>query len=195
MRAAIRKEVEQIEAIDEFESRAQVDVLDWIDSGIELCRLHKPATPPKHLISYFAVVDGDYVLLVDHINAGLWLPPGGHVEPGEHPRETVRRECREELGIEAHELLAGPLFLTVTETVGRTAGHTDVSLWYVLKGNRLEHLHFDQNEFNGVRWFHRDSVPFDRADPELGRFLNKLYVRQQSAARQIGETDQNKQHR
>lgn len=31
----------------------------------------------------------------------MWLPPGGHVEPGEDPWQTVVRECREELHIDA----------------------------------------------------------------------------------------------
>ena len=33
--------------------------------------------------------------------ASLWLPTGGHVEPGEDPSDTVERECQEELGIPA----------------------------------------------------------------------------------------------
>ena len=32
--------------------------------------------------------------------AGLWELPGGRVEPGESDRDAVRRECREELGID-----------------------------------------------------------------------------------------------
>ncbi|MBS3117714.1 NUDIX domain-containing protein [Candidatus Woesearchaeota archaeon] len=30
---------------------------------------------------------------------GLWRPPGGMVEPGEDPKDTVIREMKEELGI------------------------------------------------------------------------------------------------
>lgn len=113
-----------------------MDVLSWIDSGVELCRLEKPAVPPKRLLSYFAVVDNEHILLVDHINVELWLPTGGHVEPGEHPGITVLREAKEELSMEADFLHDKPLFLTVTETVG----HIDVSIWYTLRGGRTDGL-------------------------------------------------------
>lgn len=175
MRVSIREEVGRICPLDELEHASKLDVLDWIDSGAELCRLEKPATPPKHLISYFAVVDGDYLLLVDHINAELWLPTGGHVDPGEHPRDTALREAREELSIDGEFLREGPIFLTITETVGRTAGHTDVSLWYVIRGDRNAPLRFDRSEFHEARWFHRSDVPTHRTDKHMSRFLRKLY--------------------
>lgn len=174
MRDAIRAEVSAIEPFDETECAHRAETLAWIDSGVELCRLHKPATPPKHLVSYFALVDRDYVLLVDHKKAQLWLPTGGHVEPGEHPRVTVVRELAEELGLELREAPEAPLMLTVSETVGTTAGHTDVSLWYVLRGDRHAPLKFDTEEFYSVRWFHFDEAPVSRSDPHLSRFLKKL---------------------
>ena len=174
LRGQIRNEIASITPLDGAEDSVIADALDWLNSGAEIFRLQKPATPPKHLVSYFLLVDGDHILLVDHIKAGLWLPSGGHVDPGEHPRQTVRREIVEELGIEADFMFPGPQFLTATTTVGSTPGHVDVSLWYVVKGDQQIPLNFDRGEFKQVRWFHRKNVPQDRCEPELGRFLNKL---------------------
>ncbi len=175
MRERIRVEVASIQPIDDKERTTQIQVLDWIDSGNVLCRTEKPATPKKHLVSYFVVIDGDYVLLVDHINAQLWLPTGGHVEPDEHPRETVLREAKEELGLSAEFLLDQPIFLTSTETVGKTSGHTDVSIWYAIKGDRTRGYQVDRSEFKAIRWFHKEDIPVDKTDPEMSRFVKKLY--------------------
>lgn len=174
IRSAIRAEVSSIQPLDALERAHRDDTLAWIDSGVELCRVHKPATPPKHLVSYFALVDQDNVLLVDHKKAQLWLPTGGHVEPGEHPRVTVARELAEELGLELSDAPESPLMLTVSETVGTTAGHTDVCLWYVLTGDRHAPLQFDTEEFHSVRWFQFAATPVFQSDPHLSRFLRKL---------------------
>lgn len=174
LRQSIRNEVASITPFDIREEAVLIDALEWVDRGDELFRLEKPATPPKHLVSYFLLVDGDQILLVDHIKSGLWLPSGGHVEPGEHPRTTVEREIVEELGISAKFARQGPQFITATETVGMTPGHIDVSLWYLLVGDCTKQLDFDRTEFTQVSWFKRDTVPFERTEPELERFLNKI---------------------
>ena len=152
------------------------DVCQWIHSGEEIFRIKKPDSPAKHLVSYFLLVDieAEEALLVNHRKAGLWLPPGGHVEPNEHPFQTVKREIQEELGIEADFISEDPLFLTVTETVGLTAGHTDVSLWYILEGNKSKKLDFDEEEFFGIQWFTYDKIPFDASDPHMKRFMKKI---------------------
>lgn len=182
MRSAIRAEVAAIEPFDALELAHSEDVLAWIDSGAELCRTQKPATPPKHLVSYFALVDHDHVLLVDHRNARLWLPTGGHVEAGEHPRTTVMRELREELGLDLNDAPDAPLMLTVSETVGDSARHTDVSLWYVINADRSVALAFDAGEFHSVHWFHSSEAPIGRSDPHMARFLRKLAATSRSIA-------------
>ncbi|MEJ6006156.1 NUDIX hydrolase [Paucibacter sp. AS339] len=173
-RQAIRAEIEAITPLDALEAEQRAAALAWVDSGAELIRRAKPATPPMHLVSYFAVVDQGHILLVDHKNAQLWLPSGGHVEADEHPRDTVARELREELGFEAAHAIEAPLMITRSETVGLTAGHSDVSLWYLVHAPRSQALAFDAQEFNGVRWFAFDAVPLQRSDPHMARFLQKL---------------------
>jgi 8-oxo-dGTP diphosphatase len=172
----IIREISSIRFYDRIEQEHIDDALAWIDSGAPLFRIQKPDTPPKHLVSYFVVLDKQEkkILLVDHKKALLWLPPGGHVDENEHPRSAVIRECKEELGIQAQFLREEPLFLTVTKTVGLTAGHTDVSLWYALTGNHLDTYLFDRDEFNAIEWFHVNDMPYGRSDPHMSRFVKKL---------------------
>lgn len=174
MRQQIRDEFSAIEPFDVREQADLTRALAWIDSGDDLCRLVKPATPPMHLVAYFVIVDGAQVLLVDHRNAELWLPPGGHVDAGEHPRATVTRELAEELGFAPAHPIGAPLFATISTTVGLTAGHTDVSLWYLVRAPKSQPLVFDSAEFAEVRWFACEEVPLSRAEPNMQRFLAKL---------------------
>jgi ribosomal protein S18 acetylase RimI-like enzyme len=69
-----------------------------------------------------------------------------------------------------------PLMVTCTETVGLTAGHHDVSLWYVVRTSRDRPITFDADEFHSVKWFNFADVPFERSDPHMRRFLHKLSV-------------------
>ena len=41
----------------------------------------------------------DHVILHPHRKLGIWLPPGGHIEPNELPDEAAVREVAEEAGI------------------------------------------------------------------------------------------------
>lgn len=179
IRSSIHHLVSSISPLDTLEQEHMDFVLGWIESGSELFRIEKPATPDIHLVSYFVVASSsmDQFLLVDHKKAKLWLPPGGHVEPDEHPKETVRREAKEELGIEAEFFFDEPIFLTVTKTVGTLAIHTDVSLWYVLEGNPLISLDYEPDEFHQICWFEIDEVPLQNSDPHMGRFIEKLKLK------------------
>lgn len=176
IRDEIRDSISAIRPLDDIE-RQHIDfAIKWIESGVEIFRTEKPATPPTHLVSYFLIFapEQSKVLLVDHKKAELWLPAGGHVEPGEHPKETVIREVQEELGIEAVFLFEDPLFVTVTKTVGNVIQHTDVSLWYVLKWHPDDPINYDKDEFNQIQWFGIDKIPFERSDPHLRRFIEKM---------------------
>ncbi|PGH44134.1 NUDIX domain-containing protein [Micromonospora sp. WMMA1998] len=183
MRDEIRAVVEELPPGDELEARHREVALAWLAGTEDIFRRAKPRTPSPHLVAYFLLRDPSdgAVLLVDHRLAGMWLPSGGHVEPGEHPAETVRRELREELGVPAvfaPPFGERPAFLTVTETVGPPEQrHTDVSLWYVLTAHRDQRFTPDPVEFRGVRWWTPVEVtdaPTGTVEPHLGRMLAKL---------------------
>lgn len=182
VRQDILRIVENLTPYDELESQHRGEVIFWVKSGAPLCRIEKPDKPPKHLVSYFVLLDLNRkkLLLVDHIKAQLWLPTGGHVEPDENPQETVIREANEELGLVAQflpEVGPIPLFLTSTVTVGLTAGHTDVSLWYILSGDSSRSIDFDTTEFNDIHWFDIDEIlnmAESISDPHMIRFTRKL---------------------
>jgi 8-oxo-dGTP diphosphatase len=66
------------------------------------------------LVAACALVDADGRVLiaqrpVGKAMAGLWEFPGGKVEAGETPEETVVRELREELGVETRIPCLAPL--------------------------------------------------------------------------------------
>lgn len=176
IRDEIKELVKNIHPFDSLESKHIDETLEWIETSEEIFRIEKPDIPNKHLVSYFCLYDQNTkkILLVEHKKAQLWLPPGGHVDPGEHPNMTAVRECSEELNIEAIFLVEAPIFVTSTLTVGLTAGHIDVSLWYILEGNSQKKLDFDEKEFSSVKWFDLDNIPFEKSDPHMKRFVSKL---------------------
>jgi 8-oxo-dGTP pyrophosphatase MutT (NUDIX family) len=53
----------------------------------------------RHFTVAVFVVSEGRVLLHFHRKLGMWLPPGGHIEPGELPDEAAVREVFEEAGI------------------------------------------------------------------------------------------------
>lgn len=175
VRASIVACLHKINPYDALEKQHLLDTIAWVNGNEQIFRMTKPDKPNKHLVAYFIVFDAlqQKVLLVEHKKAQLWLPTGGHVEINEHPTETVTRECMEELFIQAQFWCKDPVFVTQTVTVGHTAGHTDVSLWYVIKGNANIQYQYDQAEFTSIQWFKLDEIPYEHSDPHLHRFINK----------------------
>jgi len=66
------------------------------------------------LVAACALIDPDNRVLIakrphGKAMAGLWEFPGGKIEPDERPEDTIIRELREELGIDATEACLAPL--------------------------------------------------------------------------------------
>lgn len=178
--------IDKIIPFDDIEKEHQADAIEWIKSGVEIFRIEKPATPLKHLVCYTVLYDAKEkkILLLEHKNAGILLPSGGHVDKDELPYETVKRELQEELGMEAdffQENWKTPFFINQIETIGKTPGHIDVDLWYILKGNSKNPLDSEteefKREFGNYKWFTPDEIlkmPIEKFDVSMHRFTRKL---------------------
>lgn len=190
--AAVADLVAAITPGDEIEQQHIEETLAWLAHTDDIFRRVPPAIPPQHLVAYVVLVDPTErgIYLGRHRKSGLELPMGGHLSPSEHPCTAARREARAELGFDPSFDVVGdqPLFLTVTPTVGPTAGHVDVSTWHVARGDRARSYDLDPAEFDGGRWWDLDPHGPPGTDPHLPRFIRKLdSVLQPAAARADSE--------
>lgn len=72
----------------------------------------RPRTFERHHTATAYVVSQGKTLLLWHPHLRMWLPPGGHLEPGEDPVQAAVREAFEESGLRV-EVMAGPPLLAV----------------------------------------------------------------------------------
>ncbi len=54
----------------------------------------------RHFCSTAFIVNNDKILLVNHKKLKMWLPVGGHMENNETPDQAVKREVKEETGLD-----------------------------------------------------------------------------------------------
>jgi len=133
----------------------------------ELDRLARPCdetADPVHVTASAMVVGRRGTVLHRHRRLGLWLQPGGHIEPGERPEAAAVRECREETGLAATHPAGGPRLVHVDVHDG-AAGHTHLDLRYLLVGPDADPAP-PAGESPEVGWFDWDDAAAI-ADPGL----------------------------
>ncbi len=135
MRDVVRRSVAERVPIDDTETEMIVDLLARYDA---LAEPFSETADPTHVTGSAIVVGPRGVMLLKHRRLGLWLQPGGHVEPGEAPWEGARREAEEETGLDLDFAEIGddgipPLVHVDVHAGGR--GHTHLDLRYVLHGD------------------------------------------------------------
>lgn len=126
-----------------------------------------------HVTGSGIVVGPRGVLLHRHRRLGVWLQPGGHLEPGEAPWDGAARETVEETGLTVRfagdpGAVAGgagrpvargdgpPLAHVDVHAGGR--GHTHLDLRYLLEVEGDDTPRPPEGESQDVRWFSWDEA-------------------------------------
>lgn len=110
----------------------------------------------NHVNVFFLPYDRDAgkIYLGHHKKAADWIPPGGHIEPGEAPLVAALRELEEELNVTPTEDQL-ELWNLSYKYIGRPeagcAGHYDI--WYLVHTTEGHDFDYDPGEYYDARWF------------------------------------------
>lgn len=112
------------------------------------------------------------VLLVRHHDRGVWVAPGGMVEPDEDPAETARREMREETGLDVEltriaGVYGGPEF-RVTYSNGDRVGYVMIVYEARVRGGEAAP---DMEETTDVGFFSKEQIAAMETAAWLPRIL------------------------
>lgn len=154
----------------ELQARVPVDGREAVSIErflAELDRLPEPFDEHAdlvHVTGSAIVVGRRGVVLHRHKRLGLWLQPGGHLDPGEAPWDAAVREAAEETGLpvrHAHE----PPRLVHVDVHEAAKGHVHLDLRYLVLAADTDPAP-GEGESPDVRWFDWDAA-IALADPGL----------------------------
>jgi len=168
--ASVRAAVWLRRPVDGREARSRDRIL------VAIGRLVRPLdreSDPTHVTGSALIVGPRGVVLHRHKRLGLWLQPGGHLDPGETPWAAARREAEEETGLQVAWADLGPEGVPALAHVdvhdgGRGHTHLDLRYLHVVQGS--DDPEPPPEESQDVRWFGWDEA-LAIADPGLAGFL------------------------
>jgi 8-oxo-dGTP pyrophosphatase MutT (NUDIX family) len=169
LRALVREQVVSRTPVDQREEHSIerfVELYDRLDDPF------REDADPIHVTGSALVVGRRGIVLHLHRRLGIWIQPGGHVDPGETPWEAAGREAREETGLDVELLEAGadsvPALAHVDVHPGGR-GHTHLDLRFLVGGSDAD-PDPPPHESQEVHWFGWDAA-IARADPGLRGWL------------------------
>ena len=106
------------------------------------------------------VVHENRTLLLLHRKLGIWVPPGGHIDPNELPDQAALREVREECGLDVElfdqgrpigsiRILPQP-YCILLEDIGPQHQHIDLIYFARVRGGNMSH---SAREVQAAHWY------------------------------------------
>ncbi len=130
LRVAVRATVAAHVPVDRREEQSLATFFTLFD---DLQEPFAEGAGPVHVTGSAIVVGARGVVLHRHKRLGIWLQPGGHVDPGETPWDAAHREAGEETGLSVSwPSAANPPPLLHVDVHPGPRGHTHLDLRYLL---------------------------------------------------------------
>ncbi|MCR4263346.1 MAG: NUDIX hydrolase [Candidatus Roizmanbacteria bacterium] len=142
--------------LDQASHLSQVDesLLKKFYKRLEQGDLVRDENPDDHFSTFFIpfVEKKNLIFLGDHIKSGVWLVPGGHIDSGEGPVETVVREIDEELDLHIKEADVEFFDLSITDISSPYPCKRHYDLWYLLRLEKPVVFNYTKKEFKAAQW-------------------------------------------
>jgi 8-oxo-dGTP pyrophosphatase MutT (NUDIX family) len=180
IRALITSMVERRPPVDEREATSIERFVAELDRLDEPCSESADIT---HVTASVFVVSARGLVLHRHKRLGIWIQPGGHIDPGEAAADAAVRECLEETGLRAEHFSGTPLLVHV-DAHDAPKGHFHLDLRYLLAAAPDDPCP-PEGESPDVRWIAWSDLN-DHSDPGLAGAMAAL---QQFALRPAAPTD------
>lgn len=169
LRDRVRQSVATKRPIDDAERACIADFLTRFDA---LPRPFDEHADPVHVTGSAIVVGVRGVLLIKHKSLGIWLQPGGHVEPAESPWDGALREAHEETGLPVEFAGGAPQLVHVDVHPG-PRGHTHLDLRYLVEAGDRDPQP-PEGESQEAAWFDWDAAVEKADDARLKSLLRAL---------------------
>ena len=156
---------------DPVDDREAASLRELRDGLRRLPRPFDVDADPTHVTGSALIISERGIVLLKHKRLGLWLQPGGHVDPGETAAEGAAREAWEETGLRVTHPANGPRLVHVDAHDGGR-GHRHLDVRYLFFADPVDPTP-PADESQECRWFSWTDA-LDTADLGLQAAIPRL---------------------